>query len=480
VSNPSTTRGRVRRKPIPAPSSSLRSTAVEISACGALALLLYLQILALGSNEALLAALAAFANIALALGLTLLLHPEDVFWRHSAPVWLLLGLALCWAALPGSAIAANLLPGLAAMRALRPAPDLLHLELVKLIGVMACALSGALIGYRRRLMTRTVEWIILLGLFYLLLAFALRQTEPDEVWGFAKGLHAFRFTGTLRNANAAGCIFGLIALLALGRMQTAMRNGFARGWHSRQGIICGTAALVALLAVTATALTGSRTSLVLTAIAFAFLIIAEAIRVARIGAAQTKWILLVLGGMLGFGTVALLSFGMPAMERFARLGRDQRLREEGWRLYADLAKESPWFGHGLGSFSELNLAGLRPDNVEALWNFRSAHNALLQMQIEGGLVFTLALVAAVAMMATASIRTFQRRAVDPVVLASIAAMGLIFGCAMVDIALNVPAIAALASSLGGLIWGYSLRHARPSRRSSRQFRAASLPARHGI
>ena len=478
------TQGRARHRRGPPRSDPHRAGFAETLACFALTLLFYLQLGLLGSNEALLAALAAAANMALALVLILLLRPDEAFWRHGAPVWLLLALALGWAALPGSALAANLVPGLAAMRAQRLAPDLLQVELVKLVGFMACALSGAMIGYRRRLLTRTIEWMILLGLFYVLLAFALRQADPDQIWGFGKGLHAFRFTGTLRNANAAGCVFGVIGLLALGRMQTAMRNGFARGWDSRQAIICGAAALVALLAVTATALTGSRTSLVLTSIAFATLILAEAVRVGRIGGPQTRWIMLVLGGMLSLGAAALVRFGMPAMERFARLGRDQQLREEGWRLYAGIAGDSPWFGHGLGSFTELNMAALRPDNVEALWNFRAAHNALLQMLIEGGLVFTLALVAAVALMASASIRTFRRRAVDPVVLASIAGMGLIFGCAMVDIALNVPAIAALASSLGGLIWGYSLRHARRSRRSSRRsardIKAVALPAGPGI
>jgi hypothetical protein len=63
------------------------------------------------------------------------------------------------------------------------------------------------------------------------------------------------------------------------------------------------------------------------------------------------------------------------------------------------------------------------------------------------------------------VRVAWRTEIDLPALSALLALALVAGAAMLDIALNVPAIAALAALLFGLCWGRALRTAVPPRRS---------------
>ncbi len=90
------------------------------------------------------------------------------------------------------------------------------------------------------------------------------------------------------------------------------------------------------------------------------------------------------------------------------------------------------------------------------WSFNAAHCAPLQAMLEGGAPFLLLLAAALAVTLGQIAHAWARRAAASAVsIAALAAGLLAFGCALVDIALNVPAVAAFAAAALGLAWGSS-------------------------
>ena len=424
-------------------------------ACGLISILVYLQLAMLGANRGYLSALAAAADFVVALAVLILLRPDPRFWRRTRSVWLLFGFALLWVALP--AIGLPILPGIAAAHDTRPAPDLFLLEYVKLAATMACVVAGALIGYKHGLMRTAGTWLILLGLAYVVFALALRQSDPMGVFGLSKGPHTWRFTGTFLNANAAGCTFAMIAILAVGGLQDALRAARERGWNTNRLIIAGSGGIAALLTLTATSLTASRSSLAFGVLAIAVLLLIEMWQERRWLTAKRRWATLSGGGIIAIAALGIAIFGAPTLSRLGELKGDQVRRVETWQATLTAIGDAPVYGHGLGAFESVNLARLTPANVESMWDLRAAHNFLLQMALEGGWVLAGTMLAAILLMAAATVRGIHAAHTTPVHRAAIAATLVAIGCASVDIAFNVPAIAAFAAVLGGMAWGRAIR-----------------------
>ena len=114
-------------------------------ACAVTATLIFAQLILFGANADLLAAIFAGLEMLTALGLIYLLRaePRDGLWRALAPIALVFAAAVAWAAAP------VVLRGLGLQGFESPAPDGPGLELMKLLGVGACVLIGALVGVSR-------------------------------------------------------------------------------------------------------------------------------------------------------------------------------------------------------------------------------------------------------------------------------------------------------------------------------------------
>ena len=446
----------------------------DMGLCAATTAVIFGQFVALGANTALLAAIAAAAEFALALAVVGL-SARDVsaaWWRRPYPVLALLIAAMAWALAPKWA---SFLPAVQALPGWRPAlnPDADGLETVKLGGVAALALTTAVLARTRIRAIRMTRWLVVGGGAYVVLSLWLWRWDPYAVWGVSKGAHTWSFTASLLNANAAGCAFGMISLLSLGLTQSMSRSLDLHTPRLRELLLFGAAGFGVVGALAAVALTGSRTSLILTAALTGLL---AAIDLARIkdGAKRGR---LIAAGVLGVILLAVaLGVGLAPITAKAGLHEEFGTRLAAYRDYLTAARSAPWSGYGLGSFSMVNAATLPSGVMDDRWSYNGAHCAPLQAALEGGLPFLLLLAAALALATGQTVRAwFQRGAASAVSLAALAAGFLAFGCAAVDIALNVPAVAAFSAAALGLAWGSSAGLETPAWLRGTQYRENGDP-----
>jgi O-antigen ligase len=409
-----------------------------------LLVLLFGQLTTLGANTSFLSAAAALADVLVALLVLGVLRPPDHLWFGLAPVLLPLLLALGWAGLPEVA------GPLFGPPPVRPIPEVFPLEWAKLLGVLACLVSGIALGARPLVTRRFVNGFIVVGLLWTLFALILRQIDPLHVWGQSKGLAGGRFTATLLNANSAGCVFGAIAVIATGRLQLAIGHSLSRGWTGRVAAILAICAMTATVTLAACALTGSRASLLLSVFAVTAVLARQAGQLRRGGGMG------VVSGVVMLGLVAAgiaLVVGMPIRQRFLLIMGDADDRLTAMDHFATLAARSPWFGYGLGSFHTVNARYLTPDNAGLLWDFGAAHSSPVNAALEAGTPFVglvmLSILAALWRIASAR----RLDVADPLMFAQFAAVSLVFFCSLADIELSVPAVAAMTAILSGLVLG---------------------------
>jgi O-antigen ligase len=150
--------------------------------------------------------------------------------------------------------------------------------------------------------------------------------------------------------------------------------------------------------------------------------------------------------------LVLVAVFTPVADRSAYLPEDAGSRWAVIDHYTGVANQSPLWGHGLGSFYEVNQRTLTAEVAPLYWNFGAAHNAPVQLAIEAGwpgLALLLIALAAIAFQIARARRDWWS-------VAPLCALLAIAGSAMVDIALNVPAVAAVFAVLLGSVWGAAL------------------------
>jgi hypothetical protein len=438
------------------------------AAAATLAVVIFAENMALGANTDLLAVAAAFVEILAAIAVLLLVRPEDGFWKEGGPIFALLALLVLIAAAPGIGFARALIPPLAGAHAAWLTPDLYGAGMARLFGAVALFIAAAAIGFRRGAFRILLGWLAALGTIDILVGLAIRQIDPEHVWGLAKRIHVHRFTGTLLNANASGCLFGVTALLGLAFLQTTLREPPETS-GSRGQFVRIAASLAALFGgLGACAISGSRTALALTAAAALLLVARDAGR----GLSGSR--LWMLAGLAGAAALFLWAFSGATVDRLDSSGEAGLERLQIWSHFVDYARQAPAFGYGPLSFSALNTSRLdQPADAIGLWYINSAHNKPLSLMIEHGWLFCAVLAAVLLAMAAAMIRSGRPERRDPLASASFAAVFVIVGCAMTDIALDVPVVAALLIVLWSGLWGRSLRLRADGQRRQAPARAAA-------
>ena len=455
--NPSPSPGR-RERPWTGRPPSLS----HLVATGLLVLGLLGQLVALGDNTRILAAFGAITSITLGLVILLLLGRSlpTVFWERLMWPGILFALALAaaaYAALP----APQASPAWLAHLARSPqasggslTPDATALEISKWLGLAATFVAAAVIGAEPRGLVRCLEALIMIAVAQAVLGLVLYGMDPFTLAGLDKGAHRWRFSGTFLNANAAGCVFAMFATLAMAmanarypsRMKT--EGGF---FARRTGRIWSN--LAALLLAGACALTGSR-------LALALLVLAAVILVIRGGAVQralrskTPMALLLLLPPIVAIIGGVLLAGPRALDRIADLGVSAAARFDTQRLVVDLIWQAPISGYGLGSFGDVYQARLGAAHAADMWNLGAAHNALLQMALEGGLLFAGAMTVCLGLVWERVIGCWRVVATSSDIRLGVVLAVLIAGVtSFFDIVLSVPAAASLSVALSGLLWG---------------------------
>ena len=427
----------------------------------------YAQMTLLGSNTAFLSSLAALMDLMVALAVILLIGgriPQRLWLGLAAPAALLLA-AVAWGAwglLPfarsdwtTSFSAAH------GASALSVTPDRTLLELSKLLGAGAIALAAALTAASIERLWLCVRLLLVVAALHTMLSLGLYAVDPNTVAGYAKGGHQWRLTGTLLNANAFATSLAMTAAVAAAKFRVELRRfqDTPSGARSNKFIQVGVAAILLFLFAGACALTTSRTALAALALCVIAVIFWPGRKTAhrpdeedRKGRwRQAAW---------GFGSaavalsLAIVLTGGETLNRLSSIEADLPTRLDAFRLALTRIAAAPLTGYGMGSFMAVAPPGADLELGTRIWNMGAAHNAWLQAALEGGVPFAVLLtLAALAMLAPALFRPAAGSAERAVRIGFAAALAVVVICSSVDIALNVPAVAAQAMLILGMLTG---------------------------
>jgi O-antigen ligase len=440
----------------------------------------YAQMTLLGANTAFLSSIAVVSDLLVALIVILLIGaraPRRLWAGLAIPGALLLA-ALVWGA-------SGLLPaarsdwtaaytGAQAGSLLSVSPDRTLLELAKLLGAGALALAAAIAASSPKRLLLCVRLLLVLGAAHTLLGLVLYAIDPDTVAGFYKGGHQWRLTGTLLNANAFATSLAMTAALAAAQFRIELRRfqEAPSGARSNRFILVGVAAMLIFLLAGACALTKSRTALA----ALALVVITVIFWPARKASGERTaggWLQAALG-LIAAGVslgLAVALTGGATLDRLSSIEGDLPTRLDAYRLFLTRVAAAPHTGYGLGSFAVVATPGVDLDLGTKIWNMGAAHNAWLQAAMEGGIPYAVLLtLSALAMAAPALVRPATTRSERALRIGLAGALVVVVVCSSVDIALNVPAVAAQAMVVLGLLAGAALgapvHHSADGRRAS--------------
>jgi hypothetical protein len=381
--------------------------------------------------------------------LLLLVRPLSLKrWKIALPVLSLIGLATVWAVFASGFPAIG--PG-----ALLPepfAPDFLALGFLSQIGGIAALLCGVVIGGAHRSRATVVDALVILCCLYLIVGLIFRATGTEGVLSYWTVERDGRFQGTVGNVNVTAAVAGVVAILALSRLIAYLEDVGARQLIGA-GLIRAALYCFALLVAMGTAFaTASRFTNVLTVGLLIGLVLLcrrrgkRSLRGSRPVLIATAFILLLL----------LAQFTGLLVERFDTLGAGARQRQAMLEHYFSIAMLSPLYGYGWGSFPSINAHF--PGTLQfaqASWSVNSAHNILLQLWLNAGVPYLLLIVGSFALGVRQVVLALNRCWTTDDIGIGMAAL-LIVACAMIDIALDVPATTTLGLLFTGMLWGRAL------------------------
>lgn len=365
-------------------------------------------------------------------------NPPDRVWSRAVPVLATVAIAYLWATAP--AWLGSVAPSLARNYA---APDLVLPSLLGATGAVACFLSGAVLSGRRGAFNITFDWLVGFAVLNFVFGLILAASGADGPWNLWEIRPDGRFTGTTSNANVAGTYFAMTALLGLGVMITDDERTDDR--PVAVDLLRGLGVAICVVGCLLTASRSAVGGLAIGAAAMGMLLFAQGT------VRRSLWLL-----FAGLGGVAfLLASGLAdmALTRFGLIGSESTDRLLMWTRFGAVALESPVFGYGMGGFDMVKqLAMDDPRTAQALWMVNSPHNLILRGVLIGGIPFLSLMLLVVAMVIVPIVRALRRAPSSRGRLGAAVAIALALWCAMVDIALDVPAIVALTAFLAGMLW----------------------------
>jgi O-antigen ligase len=432
------------RLSIPAFAAPSREYSLRL-ACRLVGAVILAHYLAIGANTGPFAMAGATIIFATTLVVAWLVTPDAHYWRGAWPAFVGLCIALFVAALPAIRAGDRERPDLLA-------PDLFAFGMIRMGAGMALLMAASWIGYRRGGLRLLTGVVVTAGAIDIAVGLLLREIDPRHVWGMSKGINTYRFTGTLLNANASGCIFGVTAILMAGLLRDALLHPTTYGLRALRPIFH---TLLIVVAFGTCLITGSRTASALTLFALAAVWLVDA----RVGRTVSRRTIILFSGVGLLLLIAIiLGLGSTTTDRIGLLHNDATQRQAIWAAVLDAARHAPWLGYGASSFDAIKDAAMYdPGRARLLWYVNSPHNIVIGMVLDHGVVFLAATILIALTMWPSFVRVWRERGHHPVGVSGLAACALIVSCASVDIALDVPAIMAIFLLLLGLLWGRGLR-----------------------
>ncbi|WP_429614781.1 O-antigen ligase family protein [Sphingobium olei] len=357
------------------------------------------------------------------------------FWRRAARPLACAGAAVLWALVATIGVSGGM-------------PDYLPGKLLSLAAAFCALMTGAMMARGRRRLRAILDWLLLVNMALFALALAARQAgieQDTDLWQLTvKG----RFAGFASNANVSAVIAACCALIAFVRMTGRQRTP---AWMSARLRHFPIHLLFFTLSSGVVLITGSRFTLVLlTAVLLVYLV--HWMRRKRV----TRWRLMLAGGAVFVQIALAFLFSAVVMQRYAQLEAGWDDRFASWAHLWDVAWQQPWLGYGLGSFPSVNAHFLTtPRYAQANWAVNSAHNIGLQLMLQGGMPYTLLMIATFGVGGWQVARIMRQRWTRDTGLV-LAMMGLLLAAGMIDLTLDMPAPLSLFLFLAGLLWGQAL------------------------
>lgn len=316
--------------------------------------------------------------------------------------------------------------------------------------------TALLMASDREAARRLLRVVAMSGAVYAVAGVVTFWIDPTKIFLlYEKQAHLTALTSPFVNRNTASVYYGCCAMiwmmLGCERLQQLLpseRLTWARararlGGHSGRSVLRPVVGwLVCLIAMF---LTGSRAgagvslvAMILAAVAFFHR------RLSGWYVSVGAWL---AGGLVALGLLQL--FGGTVGGRLSAQGLSDEGRLSTYRAALRMIVDHPWLGSGFGTF-EMAYPAYRTDDISLAGIWNRAHNSLLELASDGGLVLA-AVVVAGALAAFAvlvhGIRTRRRDVIVPVVAlcAALAATA----HSMVDFSLQIPGYAIVIFSLLG-------------------------------
>ena len=334
-------------------------------------------------------------------------------------------------------------------------PYATRIELVKLLGLAAAFLVGAVFGMEDERASLLLRALLLGGGLFCLWALFDHIASPTRLFGGPRPFDPQRLSAAFGSANTAATLCGAIAMLSIADVRRAYdrsrpSHGF-RAFHvQRIATAVAPPALVLAFSLTALLLTASRAGIVATAGIAAVLL-----ATLMLGRGSHKSIAAPIGAsalvVAGFVVASLAVRAGAAGERFSSMGSATAARAEIFAAHLAAFKAAPWSGYGLGTFSHINAMVMNSANLPSLLYLGATHSVYIQWLEEAGVIgagimFGLVLIIAGKIVAGALQRTRARTW-----LAAILAVLALFALhGLSDYALQVPSMAIFLSLLLGV------------------------------
>lgn len=370
------------------------------------------------------------------------LHDVSPIWPLAGLFGLTIGLAL-WSLTPWSAGGAHPVWAWAGVSpgSLTVDRSGTWVEIVKLLGLGAVFVVGALQGVRKDRATATVEGIVWVGGVWSAISLLMFLSGTQVAQGG-------RLTGGFLSGNSAATVFGMLTVLALALFLKEWRRSMGARSSDRLTELSGPIVCLALSAV-CLLLTASRMGVVATLAALVVLLVWELLAEpkGRLSIAVAGAVLLVVGGVLFLAGNTLI------WTRVAGIDADVDVRGEIFGAHWEAFLASPLFGYGLGSFDAINQQIMTAGNARELWSIGAVHNVYLQWLQEAGMIGAAAMFALIGAVSIAAlVRSVGRGRGLQHGLVCAGLVVLVHGLS--DYALQAPSIAAFWAFLLGLQFAF--------------------------
>lgn len=340
----------------------------------------------------------------------------------SNPIW-------TWAALPGSSTINR---------------SATLLEVAKLLGLASIFMVGAMQGARTTWGSTTLNMVLGLGAAYATLTLLTFLSGQQVMTGG-------RLSGGFLSANSGATVYGVLTVLSLAHLMRKWRRATPTRFADRVIKVALSLSYVSLFAA-CLILTASRMGVVATAVSAIVFLTWETVS----GKARPSLPTLAGGALILLIGIVLISRGNDLLwTRFDTVDYDSMVRSTIFDAHWSAFLDYPLFGHGLGTFNDVNSQIMTPDNYGSLWLIRAPHNVYIQWLEEAGIIGAAPMFALIAItIAVAAWRVSKLRSSQTLLRGLVAANVVILIHGMTDYALQTPSIAAFWAFLLGLQFAF--------------------------